>query len=192
MAEIIFNTLKYSKHIKLRNNLMPSRTTVIYTGHPKHDGKSIGPDTKKALRLSKVKLKWNIGTKYKSATRSPLFTSYMYEWLQVPWSSLFTFLKHRNGARQAKHLRTALIQKLFWDFQTRPAHLVSLCRARQAKGMHSAKTQKQSTAQHPRELQRAEEGLPSIFSMTAQQLELEKRKTLFQHCPRTEGMYTYI
>lgn len=49
MAEIIFNTFKYSKHIKLRKDLMPSRAMTIYTGHQKHGRESVGLAPKKHL-----------------------------------------------------------------------------------------------------------------------------------------------
>lgn len=49
MAEIIFNTLKHSKHIKLRKDLMPSRAMTIYTGHPGHSRESVGLGPKKHL-----------------------------------------------------------------------------------------------------------------------------------------------
>lgn len=49
MAEIIFNTFKYSKHIKLRKDLMPGRAMTIHTGHPEHGGESVGLSPKKHL-----------------------------------------------------------------------------------------------------------------------------------------------
>lgn len=45
---------------------------------------SVGPGPKKALKPTKVKLKWNIGTKSQSGIHNPLFTSYRSECLQVP------------------------------------------------------------------------------------------------------------
>lgn len=53
MTEIIFNTFKYSKHIKLRRDLMPSRATTIYTGHPGHSRESVGLGPKKHLDQEK-------------------------------------------------------------------------------------------------------------------------------------------
>lgn len=49
MAEIIFNTFKYSKHIRVRKDLMPSRAMTIYTGHPEHGRESAGLGPKKHL-----------------------------------------------------------------------------------------------------------------------------------------------
>lgn len=49
MAEIIFNTFKYSKHIKHRNYLIPNRAMTIYTGHSEHGRESVGLSPKKHL-----------------------------------------------------------------------------------------------------------------------------------------------
>lgn len=49
MAENFFNIFKYSKHIKLRNYLIPSRAMTIYTGHPEHGRESVGLGPKKHL-----------------------------------------------------------------------------------------------------------------------------------------------